>query len=75
MKKINLLSKAEMKNVKGGLNKLICEYYIVCGVTSEGPEIPYPNQCCNGLSQAETYCRGLGYTGVYGCIYGGIEEV
>jgi len=68
MKKMNLLSKAEMKNVKGGQSAMICTYYIVCGVTLEGPEIQYPNQCCTGLSQAESYCRGLGYTGVYGCI-------
>jgi len=67
MKKVNLLSKAELKKVKGG-GGTSCVMYVVCSNHDTASETHYPNVCCSDWHQAETFCRPLGFEGPYGCI-------
>lgn len=73
MKKKNLLSKAEMKNVLGGKlppgdpgNPPCLGYHIICGNNDD--VISYNDVCCSTIAEAQTFCRGYGYNGIYGCV-------
>lgn len=81
MKKLNLLTRGEMKNVLGGVGSgggggtLPCVNYVVC-IPDEGsmePEIHYPNVCCNTWEDGLSFCRGLGHQGAVGCVDGGVS--
>jgi hypothetical protein len=77
MKKFNKLSRAEMKHVLGGglppdptqPGPHPCLSFVACGITSDplSDTIAFYGVCCSTLSDAETYCRSHGYTGIYGC--------
>ena len=67
MKKENLLSKSEMKKVNGGGGGLPCvDNWTLCGITGDA-DLVYVDVCCETLAEAESTCRGLGYTGTFSC--------
>lgn len=76
MRKVNLLSKAELKKIIGGGlppgdpgNPPCTAAYVVCGVQDGGMElIRFPTVCCTSLGDAESFCRGQLYTGTYQCL-------
>lgn len=76
MKKVNLLSKADLKKIIGGVlppgdpgNPPCQDAYVVCGIEDGGWElINFPTVCCNSLGDAATFCRNQSYTGTYQCV-------
>lgn len=74
MKKLNLLSKAEMKNVLGGGyppetpggDPSVCapKGYISCE-PSNGPGTHYFYACCTTLAEAQSFCPS---GSIYGCV-------
>lgn len=72
MKKSNLLSKAELKKIKGGGGTDCASFQARCGITDSTDLVVVDDVCCTTLADAEHICRSRGYLGTYACII--IEE-
>jgi hypothetical protein len=71
---MNLLSKAEMKNVKGGQNIAFCTNHVVCD-DQNGGYIDFWARCCQDWQDATNWCQGMGYTnGMHGCVPGEVID-
>ncbi len=68
MKKVNLLSKAQLKKITGGGGNVPCTKYVVCVNSSDWSETHYTNVCCNTWQDGVSFCASHGFSGPVGCI-------